>query len=61
MWRPKTENKHILVDYSDDIGKGVFDFSHHGKTVCCPKKKKSNGDREDVILFDRDNNIKIDR
>ena len=58
IWRPNPENKYIPVNYSNDIDEGVFNFSHHGKTVYCPKEKWSDSDRDDVILFDHDNDIK---
>ena len=58
VWRPKAENKYIPIDYSDDIDKGLFDFSYNGKTVYRPKEKWSYSDRDDVILFNHDNDIK---
>ena len=51
IWRPKPETKYIPIDYNNNIEERVFNYSHHGNTVYCPKEKWSNKPRDDVISF----------
>ena len=53
IWRPKLQNRYIHIDYSNDVNEGVFDFSHYGRTVFCPKIKWSDKDWDEIILFDK--------
>ena len=37
IWIHKVKNRYILLDYSDDIDNGFFDYTHYGKAVFKPK------------------------
>ena len=51
------KNKHIPMEYCNDIDDVMFDFNHYGKTVFRPAKKLANRPRSDLINFVEDIDI----
>ena len=54
VWRPKSSNKCIPIEYADDIDDGVFDYFRHGKIVYRPKQWWYQGTRKDLIVYNED-------
>ena len=57
IWRPKPENKHIPLDYATDVDDGFFDFANHGNTVFRTRKRWADKERDDLIIFDAENDM----
>ena len=55
LWRPKLLNKYLPINYSDDIDKGVFDYSCYGKAFFRPNLQWADRPRLDLIIFNVDN------
>jgi len=53
IWRLQPDNRYIPLDYGTKIDDGVFDYSHYGNMVYCPKLRWANRDRLDIIQFNK--------
>ena len=51
IWRTKVKNRCIPLEYSDEIGDGLFDYTHYGKAVFKPKVDWKSQTHNDVITY----------
>ena len=52
IWRLKSQNRYITIDYGNDIDDVVFEYSHHGRAIFHPSVRWANSLQSDIILFD---------